>query len=353
MLRLEKISKKIGGFLLTDIDLSVGKGDYYVLIGESGAGKSMLLEIITGFIQPDSGSISLNDNDLLKIPIQERNIGIVYQKPTLFPHMSVFDNIAYPLRSRGYKKPFINNRVAQLAGDTEISHILNRNIANLSGGETQRVTIARALASNPDILLLDEPLSFLDVQLRKGILSLLRKINQQGQTIIHVTHDYDDALSLSNKISIIEKGSIIQTGTPKEVFHHPTSGFVADFIGIKNFYTGMLLGLTEENRLKIFETSGINIFVSTEEATGSQGFVMVPTEVITISEEQLSSSAVNNFSGLITDMFPVKSGMEIVIDIGIEISARISDHSSEKLFLALGKKVWISFKASAVTFIKT
>ena len=161
MLRLEKISKKIGGFLLTDIDLSVGKGDYYVLIGESGAGKSMLLEIITGFIQPDSGSISLNDNDLLKIPIQERNIGIVYQKPTLFPHMSVFDNIAYPLRSRGYKKPFINNRVAQLAGDTEISHILNRNIANLSGGETQRVTIARALASNPDILLLDEPLKCL------------------------------------------------------------------------------------------------------------------------------------------------------------------------------------------------
>ncbi|MCX6258936.1 MAG: ABC transporter ATP-binding protein [Bacteroidia bacterium] len=352
MLRLEKINKKIGDFSLCNIDLNVSKGDYFVLIGESGTGKSVLLEIITGILTPDSGRIILNGKYINNTPVQNRNIGIVYQKPTLFPHMSVFENIAYPLKIRKIKKNEIINRVKKLADDTDISNLLSRNITNLSGGEAQRVTIARTLATDPDILLLDEPLSFLDVYLRKGMMSLLRKLNQKGQTIIHVTHDYEEALALTNKIAIIENGTIIQTGSPQEVFHHPKSAFIANFIGIKNYYNGHLSTLEDNNGLMIFETSGTKISVLSGEEPGSDGYIIIPGEAVLISEEKLNSSAVNNFNGIITDIYQTRYGLDIAIDIGIEIFANITFHSLERLQLVIGKEVWISFKASSVIFIR-
>ena len=351
MLKLNKINKKLGTFSLTDIDINVSKGDYFVLIGKSGSGKSMLLEIITGIITPDNGSILLNNKDIINTPIQKRNIGIVYQKPTLFPHMSVFDNIAYPLKIKKLKKEDIKNKVQKLAEDTEITNLLKRNISNLSGGEIQRVTIARTLATNPEILLLDEPLSFLDVQLRKGMVSLLRKLNQKGQTIVHVTHDYEEALALSNKIAIIENGSIIQTGTPQDVFHNPKSEFVANFIGISNFYKGKLLRSDDNSELKVFVTSEVKILTSTNENRESEGYIIIPDEAITISNEELNSSSVNNFNGIIKDIYPNKLGIEIVIDIGIELTAKITNYSHERLQLDIGKKIWISFKASSIKFI--
>ena len=351
MLKLNKINKKLGTFSLNNIDINISKGDYFVLIGKSGSGKSMLLEIITGLITPDSGSILLKGEDLINTPIQKRNIGIVYQKPTLFPHMSVFDNISYPLKIKKLKKSEIKARVQKLAEDTEVTDILNRNISNLSGGEIQRVTIARTLATNPEILLLDEPLSFLDVQLRKGMLSLLRKLNQKGQTIVHVTHDYEEALGLSNKIAIIENGTIIQTGTPQEVFHNPKSEFVANFIGISNFYKGLLLKSDDNSELKIFETSGVKIYTTSTENLSSEGYIIIPDEAIVISDEELNSSLVNNFYGTIKDIYPTKLGIEIVINIGIEITAKITNYSHERLHLEIGKKIWVSFKASAINFI--
>jgi molybdopterin-binding protein len=351
MLKLKNINKKLGAFSLSDIDINVSKGDYFVLIGKSGSGKSMLLEIITGIITPDNGSILLNNKDIINTPIQKRNIGIVYQKPTLFPHMSVFDNIAYPLKIKKLKKEDIQNKVQKLAEDTEITNLLKRNISNLSGGEIQRVTIARTLATNPEILLLDEPLSFLDVQLRKGMLSLLRKLNQKGQTIVHVTHDYEEALALSNKIAIIENGSIIQAGSTQEVFNNPKSEFVANFIGISNFYKGKLLSSDDNSELKVFVTSEVKILTCTNENTGSEGYIIIPDEAITISNEELNSSSVNNFNGIIKDIYPNKLGIEIVIDIGIELTAKITNYSYERLQLDIGKKIWISFKASSIRFI--
>jgi len=352
MLRLEKISKTIGNFSLSNIDFEVNKGDYFILIGESGAGKSMLLEIITGLISPDSGKILFDEKNLLDFPVQKRNIGMVYQKPSLFPHMTVFENIAYPLKIRKFNKTEIAVKVKQLADETEISHLLKRNVTNLSGGEAQRVTIARTLATNPTVLLLDEPLSYLDAQLKKGMMALLRKLNQSGQTIIHVTHDYEEAIALANNVAIIENGTIVQTGCPQDVFHRPKSEFVANFIGIKNFYKGRL-SLSEHNsKLKIFETAGIKMFALSDDEPDSDGYIIIPSEAITISEEQLVSSAVNNFEGSITDIYQSKLGLEIVIDIGIEISSRISYLSLNRLQLSVGKTVWISFKASSLHFIR-
>jgi len=352
MLTLEKINKKAGNFSLAHIDFTVDKGDYFTLIGESGAGKSMLLEIITGLLIPDSGNIYLNQKNILNTPPQKRNIGIVYQKPTLFPHMSVFENIAYPLKIRKYSKEQIKSKIQILAEETEITHILKRNINNLSGGEIQRVTIARTLATNPDILLLDEPLSFLDVQLKKGMLSLLRKLNQNGQTIIHVTHDYEEAIALTNKTAIIENGKIIQSGTPQEVFQNPKSAFVANFIGISNFFKGHLRLSEENSALKIFETSVIKIFISSNEEIYADGYIIIPSETIAISDEKLDSSEVNNFHGIIKDIYQTKSGMEVIVDIGIDITAKITNYSSDRFQLTIGKKVRISFEASSITFVR-
>lgn len=352
MLKLEKVNKKVGSFSLVNIDFTINKGDYFTLIGESGSGKSMLLEIITGLITPDSGNIFLNKKNILNTPPQKRNVGIVFQKPTLFPHLSVFENIAYPLKIKKHRNSEIKLKVQKLAEETEITHILKRNIDNLSGGEIQRVTIARTLATDPIILLLDEPLSFLDVQLKKGMLSLLRKLNQNGQTIIHVTHDYDETIALTNKIAIIEKGEIIQSGTPEDVFQNPKSTFVANFIGIRNFYKGQLIKSEESSELKIFETSGTRIFVISNEEVSSKGYIILPSEAITISDERLNSSAINNFSGTIKDIYQTKSGMEIIVNIGFDITAKITNYSFNNLQIKIGKTVWISFKASSITFVK-
>ena len=351
MLRLKKINKKIGVFSLIDIDFTVDKGDYFMLIGQSGAGKSMLLELITGIMMPDSGDILLNGKSMLQIPTQKRKLGIVYQKPTLFPHLSVFENIAYPLKIKKLRKEEIKRQVQKLAEDTEIRHLLKRNIHSLSGGEVQRVTIARTLATNPEVLLLDEPLSFLDIQLKRGMLALLRKLNQHGQTIIHVTHDYDEALSLTNNIALIENGTLIQSGTPKEVFQQPKSAFVANFTGINNFFKGRLVETEDYSGLKIFKTDETKILTNTDQEINSEGYLLIPDDAITISDEKLLSSAVNNFNGIITDLYQTSNGTEVIINIGIELSVKISGYSFEKLKLAIGKMVWISFKASTIRFV--
>lgn len=349
MLRIEKINKKAGCFSLTDINLVVEKGDYFVLIGESGAGKSMLLELISGLMVPDSGNIYMDDSDLLQIPIQHRKTGIIYQKPTLFPHLNVFENIAYPLKSRKFRKRETREKVMQLAEAMEILPLLDRKVANLSGGEAQRVTLARTLATEPEILMLDEPLSFLDIQLRKGIISLLRKLNQAGQTILHVTHDYEEALALANKIAIIEKGRIIQTGSPLEVFFNPSSTFVADFIGIRNYFKGKLLDTVGKNGYRQFETRGVIIHLLTEYQAGTEGFVMIPPGSVTITEDT-TTLEVNDFTAEIKDFYPTRNGTEIVCDIGIEMTVHPDEHLPENLKLKAGKKLRLSFPVDSVIF---
>jgi molybdate/tungstate transport system ATP-binding protein len=351
MLELINICKKAGVFSLRDISFSLTKGDYFMLVGESGSGKTMILEMICGLLNPDSGKIMLNQSEINNIPIQKRKIGLVYQSETLFPHLTVFENIAYPLKSQKLNRSEIRTRVEQLAADTEISHLLQRSTAKLSGGEAQRVAIARTLAIHPDVLLLDEPLSFLDVQLKKGLSALLRKLNRNGQTILHVTHDYDEVIALANKVALLENGTIIQKGTPLEVFHHPKSSFVASFVGIKNFYWGKLTASDHDTELKIFAIENVEVNVLTDEAPGTEGYIIIPGESVTVSEQILSSSAVNNFRGSITDIFPIKPGFEVVIDIGIEICAQVTHQSIDRLHLETGKQVWVNFKASSVSFI--
>jgi molybdopterin-binding protein len=348
MLEIRNLSVHLGDFQLRNIQVSVGRGEYFVMLGMSGAGKSVLLQIIAGMIRPGEGKILLNGHDISNVKIQNRGVGLVFQDSSVFPHMSVFDNIAYPLRSRRHTRAEIVRAVRELAELTSISALLDRFPSGLSGGELQRVALARALALKPGCLLLDEPISALDVQLRAEMRSLLRKINHTGQTIVHVTHDYEEAALLADRIAVIEHGGIVQEGTTEEVFQHPKSEFVARFTGIRNYFKGTLQG--QGNGLKHVKTTGPDLLVLTDHEDGP-GHVMIRGEDIILSEKEPESTAMNKIRGTVTTIEPARVGMEVLLDCGIIFSAMVSKESAGKFSLVPGTAVWVSFKASAVKFI--
>lgn len=343
MLVIDNISLKAGNFELKEINLRVDKGDYFVILGISGVGKSLLLESIAGLTPITAGEIFLRGKKISDEKIQKRNISIVYQDSDLFPHLTVYENIAYPLKSKkekGIKEKV--NRAAELVG---ISDKLNRKPETLSGGEYQRVALARSLASGNDVFLLDEPLSALDPKSKNDLRALLRKLNRDGITIIHVTHDYEEAVSLANKIGIMENGKIVHVASPDEIFRHPKSEFVAQFIGIKNFLRGELK-INQHSDLKEFSTNGIKIFSLTDAADG-EAFLLIQPEEISISDSVESGSARNHFKGKITDIARAKIGIEVTVDVGCELISLISSEAMNSLELKIGKEVWVNFKASS------
>jgi len=359
MLSIRNITKSFGSFaVFRSVSFEVGQGQYFVLLGASGVGKSVLLETIAGLIWPDAGRIFLDGRDVTDEKIQKRKIGLVFQKSALFPHMTVCDNIAYPLRCKGLKNSQIQERVARIAEDFAVTGLLKRRVQTLSGGESQRISLARVVAREPRCLLLDEPISSLDAKSRPQMRALLRKINRQGQTIVHVTHDYTEAVSLGTHIAVMDAGRIAQVGTVEEVFQRPKSEFVARFVGIRNFFKGRLEKPADgPANLRQFVTDGLGLSVMTDSVAGI-GFVMVRSEDVTICNAAMNArtSARNNFEGTIVDIIPAATGIEVLIDIGVgkpvEVAAMISAESVKVLELHCGKKVWISFKASAARYVE-
>lgn len=343
MLKLENISLRVGEFELKNINFEVERGDYFVILGLSGVGKSLLLESIAGLIKPVCGKIFLRGEEITYKLIQERKVSIVYQDADLFPHLTVFENIAYPLKSNGEKD--INTKVIASAEKVGAIEFLNRKPETLSGGEYQRVSLARSLSAGNDIFLLDEPLASLDSKSKSELRMLLRQLNRSGITIIHVTHDYEEAISLANKIGVMEKGTLVHVATPEEVFHHPKSEFVAHFIGAKNFLRGNLKTIPHSD-LKVFSNSGINIFCLTDVENG-EVFLTLQPEEITVSAESEKGSSRNHFKGRIIDIAPAKVGFDIFIDVGVELTALVSGDSKKELKLEIGNEVWVNFKASS------
>lgn len=350
MLKISGLSKSLGDFALKSVSFDVPEGEYFALLGASGVGKTVLLELITGLTTADSGSVELNGIDITNESIQKRNIALVYQDQALFPHMNVRRNIAYGLKARGARAE-VNDRVDALAAELGVEGLLSRKPATLSGGEAQRVAIARALATDPSCLLLDEPISALDVHARSEMRAMLRRIHRRGQTIIHITHDYEEALSLGSIIGVMEDGSIAQTGTPQEVFGSPRSEFVARFIGMRNICQGTLTSpSTETNGVASFSTSGPTLSILTDVEAGP-GMIMFRSEDVTISDHEPQSSARNAFPGTVVDMEPSKLGSEAKIDIGIDVWASVTPESARRLRLERGRRVWVTFKATALRFL--
>ncbi len=333
MLELKNISVSFKDFSLTDFSIDVEKGDYFVILGESGAGKSVILEAIAGLVTPSAGSIRINEKDITKETIQKRPVGLVFQDYAIFPHMTVYENIIYPLKRKKLSKSIIKEKAETLAAEMGISHLLHRNTTTLSGGEQQRVALARTLALDPEFLLLDEPLSSLDIKLREDLRSLLRTLNKKGQTIIHVTHEYEEAIALANKIAVVNNGKLIQKGTPDDVFHNPKSEFVANFTGVKNFFKTKI---TDINKAII--KNNIELIIAYDKV-GAEGFALIRSEDIFVSEQRPETSAANNFKGVIIDTIPTKSGYELIVDVGVNLSVVITRKSYELLSLNQGKEI--------------
>ncbi|OHO46278.1 hypothetical protein HMPREF2705_09435 [Aerococcus sp. HMSC035B07] len=250
MLLVEDLQVKYGDFVAIDgVNLEIQDGEFFTLLGPSGCGKTTTLRAIAGFQFPSKGKIVLNDRDLTHVPVEKRELGMVFQSYALFPTMSVYDNIAYGMEVKKVSKEDIKKRVMELAALVDMTpEQLEKNVSELSGGQQQRVAIARALAMRPDVVLFDEPLSNLDAKLRKQLRVELKRIQREtGMTAIYVTHDQKEALELSDHIAVFNKGFIEQIGTPEEIYNHSATEFVCDFIGESNLLNdGLVQSINEQ-----------------------------------------------------------------------------------------------------------
>lgn len=240
-IRLENITKSFHGeTIIENINLSIPGGKFFALLGPSGSGKTTLLRLIGGFEAPDRGSIYLGDENITHLPINERHINTVFQQYALFPHMNVFENIAYGLRIRKVPSDIVEQKVIKVLKSVHLEKHIYKSIMQLSGGQQQRVALARAIINEPEVLLLDEPLAALDLKLRERMLiELIDLQSELKTTFVYVTHDQFEALTVADHMAIMdEDGNIEQIGTPKEIYEFPTTSFVAQFVGTTNIFEG-------------------------------------------------------------------------------------------------------------------
>jgi iron(III) transport system ATP-binding protein len=241
---VREVSKRFGATAAVDgVTLDIADGELFTLLGPSGCGKTTLLRLIAGFYRPDGGTLLFGERVVNDVPPHARNIGMVFQNYALWPHMTVFQNVAYGLRLRRLSKDEVELRVAEGLQKVNLAGLEARYPGQLSGGQQQRVALARALVLNPDILLLDEPLSNLDAKIRVQVRAEIRKLQQElAITTVYVTHDQEEALSLSDRVAVMRDGRVVQVGVPRDLYERPRTRFVADFVGTNNLIAGMVKG---------------------------------------------------------------------------------------------------------------
>jgi molybdate/tungstate transport system ATP-binding protein len=344
MLKIENINKKLGDFSLSGICIDIPEGEYFVLLGRSGSGKTQLLELIAGLNEPDSGRIWVDNEDVTKKKIQNRDIGLVFQDYAIFPNMTVFGNIAYSLHCRKIEKKEINERVNSIAGELNISHILNRFTHNLSGGELQRVALARTLITYPKVLLLDEPLASIDASLKDDIKRIFRQLHKKGLTIVHVTHDYREAVSLATRVGVIHNGHIIQVGPPAEVFSKPVNKFVARYSGIRNFFRVKFLN---DGGIWKARCDGTVSFEMNENNYPDEGLIIIRSDAIKIHPAEPTDRYANCFKGIVKEIYPSEYGMEVTVDAGEKFCVDITADEYKLLQIKELSEVWITFSPEA------
>ena len=309
IIELKNITKSFDGEkkILNNISLYINDNEFLTLLGPSGCGKTTTLRMIGGFLQPDEGDIFFLGERINDLPPYKRNVNTVFQNYALFPHLNVFENIAFPLREKKLPKEEINTKVNEMLELVKLQHRSKRRINELSGGQQQRVAIARALISRPRVLLLDEPLGALDAKLRKDMQQELKKIQKAtGITFIFVTHDQEEALTMSDTIVVMSDGKIQQIGTPADVYNEPKNAFVADFIGESNILDGIFL----EDRKVRFSGHTFECVDTGFAKNEAVDVVVRPEDVDVVSLEK------GHLQGVVTSVTFMGVHYEIIVDIG-------------------------------------
>lgn len=297
-IKLEKLKKSInGGLIIEDISLTIPAGKFFALLGPSGCGKTTLLRLIAGLEKADEGSIYLGDEDITDVPIHERPINIVFQNYALFPHLDVFDNVAYSLKLKKLPKIVIEQKVFKILEAFHLEKHIYKQVGQLSGGQQQRVALARAIVNEPDVLLLDEPLAALDFKLRERmLLELIELQDKLKTTFVYVTHDQFEALTVADQMAIMNhKGEIEQIGKPKEIYEFPHTSFVAKFVGTTNILSGTLHNLSStEPEIEIPDLGRFKIYIAQKKAWMYEGCDVL----ISIRPEKIdiSKTPIENFS---------------------------------------------------------
>ncbi len=344
-LRLEGLRIELPGFSVGPLDLCVEKGEFFVILGPTGAGKSLILEAIAGLVFVSSGRIVLDGEDITDLPPEKRGISIVYQDLALFPHMSVRDNISYGAKVRGIPKGDRERRLLELSRFLSIEHLLDRDPLTLSGGEAQRVAIARALMVEPSLLLLDEPLSSIDQKMREDLGNWLKRVNKKtGVTVIMVTHDIKEALVLSDRVAVLNNGQLEQVGPTQDVFRRPKTGFVASFLGVRN-----ILKVKFEKGFAV--TGSLKVQGSMLPEDG-EGYISIRPEDIVISKSPAKTSARNVFEGTVKGIRDLGYVKEVEVDCGgVGLVSWVTGASLDEMGISLGDRVWLIFKATSVNLL--
>lgn len=341
MLELRGIAKRYGRFALEALDLKVMSNEYCVLLGPSGAGKTVILEMLAGLIRPDAGQVLWDGRDITSAAPETRRFAMVYQDYALFPHMSVRANIAFGLRSRGVSRTEAEGRAEAVARNLGIAELLARRPATMSGGEQQRVALARALATEPKLLLLDEPLAAVDIAGRRRLRDQLKQLQQQTHTtFLHVTHDIDEAMFLADRVAVILGGRLRQVAPPEELFRRPSDRDVARFLGMRN-----ILDVVCDEPGQCL-ARGVTIHVADSDVSTRQVWIR-PEEVI-LSGQPFDSSARNQFRGHVAQWSRAGDLLAVEVDCGeLELTALVTYASFEHLAIQKGTQVYATFKSSA------
>lgn len=341
------ISKNYGSLqIINDLSFSISKGEFVSLLGPSGSGKTTLLMLLAGFEQVTGGEILIDGERVDNLPPHKRNMGVVFQNYALFPHMTIAENIAFPLKCRKMAKLDIKEEVHRVLEMVKLSHLADRLPSQLSGGQQQRIALARALVFKPEIVLMDEPLGALDKQLREHMQMELRELHKQlGLTVVFVTHDQNEAITMSDRVAIFNAGKIEQAASPKEIYFKPNTKFVADFIGQTNLIPATEIESREKQQLITLPCQQRLSLESSSDKKGASYFVSIRPESINIGIPDSLSKSTIGVNAVVQDFLFQGDHVKLLMDYeGYELYVRLnSDINLDSI--QVGKKIDVFFSA--------
>ena len=347
---VSSLKKKYGALtVIEDLNLDIKKGEFISLLGPSGSGKTTLLMILAGFEKATSGSVSLDGTHIENLPPHKRGLGVVFQNYALFPHMTVAENIAFPLKMRRYSRSIIKQKVQKALDMVQLSDYGKRRPTEMSGGQQQRIALARALVFEPRVILMDEPFGALDKQLREQMQLDIRDMHKRlGLTVVFVTHDQSEALTMSDRIAVFNKGNIEQIGTPLEIYEKPKTDFVAQFIGETNLIKGIVASIDDNFiRMKINDTE-LKVTKINSVKLGEEIAISLRPELITLSKSPLAND--NMLPGKVRDT--VYRGEHTRIDVDTEIGKVIVRSDRMNSNFVSNNRLIINFNANDCWIVK-